>query len=249
MTSPPIIATLFAITVMHSVKRGETLKSVLARAGGLTEFAFPEGSVFTRDELKEREQKQLDVLADRIQNDLVTLALRGAAAANQAQAGSALTIGQSLLAQIRSSEAVGRLVIDLPRTLRADPGSAVDVILRDGDRLMVPKFQQEVTVIGEVQTATSHLFRPEFGRDDYIALSGGITRRADKGKIYVVRADGTNVASEGGRWFSRGGMEIKPGDTVVVPLDTERMPALPLWQAVTSIIYNLAISAAAVNSF
>jgi uncharacterized membrane protein len=42
---------------------------------------------------------------------------------------------------------------------------------------------------------------------------------------------------------------MHPGDTVVVPLDTERMPALPLWQAVTSILYNLAIAAAAVNSF
>jgi polysaccharide export outer membrane protein len=232
----------------YSIKRGETLKSVLARAGGLTDFAFPEGSVFTRDELKVREQKQLDMLASRLQNDLVTLALQGAAA-NQASAGTALTVGQSLLAQVRTAEAVGRLVIDLPRTLHAEPGSGADIILRDGDRLVVPKFQQEVTVIGEVQTATSHLYRPELGRDDYIALSGGVTRRADRDKIYVVRADGSVLAKEGGRWFSRNGVEIKPGDTIVVPLDTERLPALPFWQSVTSIIYNLAISAAAVNSF
>jgi len=233
----------------YSIKRGETLRSVVDRAGGLTEFAFSEGSVFTRSELKEREQKQLDMLADRVQNDLVTLALRGAAAANQAQAGSALTIGQSLLAQIRTSKAVGRLVIDLPRTLRSQAGSGADIILRDGDRLVVPKFQQEVTVIGEVQTATSHLYRPELSREDYISQSGGVTRRADRDKIYVVRADGSVVASESGRWFSRSSVEMRPGDTIVVPLDTERLPALPFWQAVTQIIYNLAISAAAVNSF
>ncbi len=232
----------------YSIKRGETLKSVLARAGGLTDYAFPEGSVFTRDELKVREQKQLDLLATRLQNDLVTLALQGAAA-NQAGAGTALTVGQSLLAQVRTSEAVGRLVINLPRTLRAVPGSGADVILRDGDRLIVPKFQQEVTVIGEVQTATSHLYHPELNRDDYIALSGGVTRRADKDHIYVVRADGSVVTREGGRWFSRADADIRPGDTIVVPLDTERLPALPFWQAVTSIIYNLAISAAAVHSF
>ena len=232
----------------YSIKRGETLKSVLARAGGLTEFAFPEGSVFTRKELREREQRQLDVLADRLQNDLVTLALQGAAA-NQAGANTALAVGQSLLTQVRTAEAVGRLVIDLPRALRAAPGSDADIILRDGDRLMVPKFQQEVTVIGEVQTATSHLYRPELSRDDYIALSGGVTRRADHDKIYVVRADGSVVANQGGRWFSRGSTEIRPGDTIVVPLDTQRLPALPFWQAVTQIIYNLAIAAAAVNSF
>ena len=232
----------------YSISRGETLRSVIGRAGGLTDFAFAEGSVFTRDELKVREQKQLDMLASRLQNDLVTLALQGAAA-NQSQAGTALTVGQSLLAQVRTAEAVGRLVIDLPRALRSPAGSGADVILRDGDRLIVPKFQQEVTVIGEVQTATSHLYRNELNREDYIALSGGVTRRADHDHVYVVRADGSVVAREGGRWFSRGGLDIRPGDTIVVPLDTERMPALPFWQAVTQIVYNLAISAAAVNSF
>jgi polysaccharide export outer membrane protein len=232
----------------YSIRRGETLKAVILRAGGLTEFAFPEGSVFTRDELKEREQKQLDMLAARLQNDLVILALQGAAA-NQAQAATALTVGQSLLTQVRSSQAVGRLVIDLPRAMRDTVGTRADVILRDGDRLIVPKFQQEVTVIGEVQTATSHLYRPDLSRDDYIGLSGGVTRRADHERIYVVRADGSVVAHEGGRWFSRAGGDIRPGDTIVVPLDTERLPALPFWQAVTSIVYNLAISAAAVNSF
>jgi polysaccharide biosynthesis/export protein len=232
----------------YSIKRGETLKSVLGRAGGFTEFAFPEGSVFTREELKQREQKQLNVLATRLQNDLSTLALQGAAA-NQAGAGTALTVGQSLLAQIRAAEAVGRLVIDLPRTAQAPTGSASDIVLRHGDRLIVPKLQQEVTVIGEVQNATSHLYVPELGRDDYVSLSGGVSRRADRDKIYVVRANGSVVANEGNRWFTRGPVDMRPGDTVVVPLDTERMPALPFWQAVTAIIYNLAISAAAVNSF
>jgi hypothetical protein len=42
---------------------------------------------------------------------------------------------------------------------------------------------------------------------------------------------------------------MQPGDTVVVPLDVERLPALPTWQAVTQVLYNLAITLAAVNSF
>jgi hypothetical protein len=42
---------------------------------------------------------------------------------------------------------------------------------------------------------------------------------------------------------------MSPGDTVVVPLDAEHMPALPLWTAITTIIYNVAIAAAAVHSF
>jgi polysaccharide biosynthesis/export protein len=233
----------------YDIKRGETLMSVLARAGGLTEYAFPEGSIFTREELKRREQEQMDMLASRMQTDLTALAL-AAAAANQAGGPGALSVGQALLAQLRAARAVGRLVIDLPRTMRSPPGSSIDVILRDGDELRVPKFQQEVTVIGEVQSATSHLYSRELSREDYIALSGGMTRRADHSKIYVVHANGSVVANEGSRWFQTGSDHgIKPGDTIVVPLDMERIPALPLWTAVTTIIYNVAIAAAAVHSF
>ena len=234
---------------IYEIRRGETLRSVLDRAGGLSSYAFPAGSVFTREDLRIREEEQLNVLANRLQSDLTTLALQGAAA-NQSQAGAALTVGQSLLTQLRSAKAVGRLVIDLRRTLALEPGSPQDIVLHDGDRLIVPKLRQEVMVLGEVQNATSHLYRPELGRDDYIGLSGGATRKADKGQIYVVRADGSVISGQGHRWFSgNGNVKMEPGDTVVVPLDTERLPALPFWQAVTQILYNVAISVAAVSRF
>jgi len=233
----------------YPIQRGETLRSVLGRAGGLTALSFPEGAVFTRVELLQREQEQIDRLAERLQGDLAATAL-SAAAANQGGAGQALTVGQSLLTQLKATKAVGRLVIDLNALEAARRDLTIDITLRDGDRLMIPKQKQEVTVIGEVQTTTSHLYRESLTRDDYIGLSGGITRKADKGRTYIVRADGSVVSSESGGWFRRSGqVAMRPGDTIVVPMDTERMPALPLWQAVTSILYNLAIAAAAVNSF
>ncbi len=234
---------------IYPIQRGETLRSVVSRAGGLTSLAFTEGTVFTRVELLEREQQQVDKLAERLQSDLAATALQ-AAAANQGQAGQALAVGQSLLNQLKTTKSVGRLVIDLDAVLAAPTGSTIDVVMREGDRLIVPKQKQEVTVIGEVQTNTSHFYRDNLSRDDYIGLSGGLTRKADRGRIYVVRANGSVVSSESSGWFRRSSqVAMKPGDTVVVPLDTERMPALPLWQAVTQILYNLAISAAAVNSF
>jgi polysaccharide biosynthesis/export protein len=231
----------------YSVKPGETLKSALLRAGGLTQYAFPEGSVFIRRELREREQRELDMLANRMQNDIAFVALEGSVA-NQAGAASALTVGQSLLSQLRQTRAVGRLVINLPRLMESPIGSPYDVVLRDGDELIVPKLRQEVTVIGEVQTVTSHLYRPGLTRDDYIALSGGETRRADHGRVYVVRADGSVVPNAGSRWFRTSTDQIKPGDTVVVPLNAEHIPPLPFWQAVTQIIYNVAVAFLAVHS-
>jgi polysaccharide biosynthesis/export protein len=233
----------------YPVRRGETLHQVLDRAGGLTAYAFPQGSAFTRVELREREQKQLDMLRERLRSDLASMALQ-AAAVNQAGASQALgASSDSLLNQIQTAKAVGRLVIDLPGLLEEDAGSTKDIVLRNGDLLVVPKLKQEVTVIGEVQSNTSHLYTAALRTNDYVALSGGTTRRADSGRTYVVRADGSVVA-QGGSMFSRSqGAAIQPGDTIVVPFDAERLPPLPFWTSVTQILYNLAISVAAVNSF
>jgi len=232
----------------YPIRRGETLRAVLERAGGLSALAFPAGAVFTRKELQDREQEQIDRLADRLQSDLAVAALQSTQT-NQAQAGQALAVGQSLLQQLKDTTAVGRLVLDLNRVIASKLGSEGDIVLRNGDRLVVPKTRQEVTILGEVQNGTSHLYRVGLTRDDYIGLSGGLTRKADKSRIYVVRADGSVIASESGGWFRRGSqVEIKPGDTIVAPLDTERLPPLPLWTAVTTIIYNLAVAIAAVGS-
>lgn len=232
----------------YPIHRGETLRSVMARAGGVTDLAFVPGTVFTRRELKERERKQIQTLADRMKADVALFSLQTAMETGK-DAGQALAVGQSLLTDLRSAEPVGRLVIDLAKTAQAAPGSEEDIVLKDGDRLLVPRVTQEVTVIGEVQSGTSHLYDASLSRQDYVEMSGGLTSRADADRLYVVRADGSVIANSGRRWFSGSGVEIRPGDTIVVPLDTERMRPLPFWTAVTTIITNLAISAAAVNSF
>jgi polysaccharide biosynthesis/export protein len=237
---------------IYTIKPGETLKSVVDRAGGLTQYAFPEGAVFTRVELRQREQQQMDQLATRMRVELGVLALRAVATStggNAGNASSALIVGRSLLQQLQGEKAVGRLVINLAHIVREAADSPYDVVLRNGDQLIVPKFEQEVTVIGEVQDPTSHLFSPGLSRDSYIRLSGGLTAQADRKRIYVVRADGSVVANEGSRWFDRGSdVEIRPGDTIVVPINAEQMLPLPFWQAVTGIMYNVAIAAAAVHA-
>jgi hypothetical protein len=151
--------------------------------------------------------------------------------------------------QLRETKPVGRLVIDLDRVMKGPMGME-DVVLRDGDKLVIPKKTQEITILGEVQSPTSHVFEPGLTRDEYIGRSGGTTQKADRKRIYVVRANGDVVTGQRtGGWFRRSqSLEIRPGDTIVVPLDTERVRALPLWQAVTTIIYNLAVALLAIRS-
>ena len=231
----------------YTVRRGETLSSVIDRAGNLTELAFPEGSVFTREFLREREAQQIETLARRLESDIATLAVQRAQQPN-AQADEAYSVGKSLLQQLRNTQPAGRLVIDLPRILKNPGDMRDDVTLREGDVLVIPLRSQEVTVVGEVQYATSHRYDQRLKRDDYIRLSGDMTPRADKKRVYVVRANGA-VQAGGSRWFRGKASNMEPGDSVVVPLDTDRLPQLAQWSSITQIIYNLAIAVAAVNSF
>jgi len=234
----------------YPIKRGETLRAVVARAGGLTDMAFPEGSVFTRAELREREQRQLSVLAERLQRELAAISLQQAQSTEKVDTAQTLATGHALLADLKATQALGRLIIDLETVLAARPGSENDIVVKDGDLLVVPRQTQEVSVIGEVQNSASHLYQAGLSRDDYVARSGGMTQRADKKRTFVIRANGVVAAGTGSSWFSRSGSQgIQPGDTVVVPLDAQQMRPLTMWTSVTQILYNIAVAVAAVNSF
>jgi polysaccharide export outer membrane protein len=86
-------------------------------------------------------------------------------------------------------------------------------------------------------------------RDAYIDLSGGLTVNADKKRIYIVRANGAVIAGRNSGWFRGGSSAVYAGDTIVVPVDTDRTPKLVQWTGVTQILYQMAIAVAAVNSF
>ena len=242
---------------VYPIKRSDTLKSVIERAGGLTPYAQPFAAAFTRVVLREREQQQLDQLNARVREDIAMRALVTARATAQnsqappsggAAAGAGVEMG--LLTQLGAVRPVGRLVIDLEAILREPVGSSVDIPLRDGDLMVVPRMSHEVSVIDHVQNAASHVYEPDWSMNGYIDASGGITRNGDRRMAYVVHANGA-VEKNNSRWWSArgGGLAVGPGDTIVVPPDLEHTPGLPLWQAVTQILYNLTVSLAAVKTF
>lgn len=233
---------------IYPIAPGETLSSVLERAGGLTPRAFPDGSRFTRESLRRREEERLEQLANRLERDLAAAAVQRSQEDAAVGAAEALRLAQELLAQIREAPAEGRLVIDLEAVIRGGPQSPRDIVLRDGDRLLVPKVSQEVTVIGEVQFPGSHLHYDRLSIDDYLASAGGLTRQADRKRIYVVRANGEVVTGQDSRWFRRQRIPINAGDTVVVPLDADRLRPLALWSSVTTIIYQLGLAAATASA-
>ena len=227
----------------YTLKQGETLSQIIARAGGLTEHAYPEAAVFTRQELRELESERIKQLQNQLERDI--------AASNIEQQSTEIQVEKedatALLNSISNIKPLGRLVINLPLIL-SDPKKQ-DLILEDGDSFFVPKFKQSVTVVGEVQFPISHFYRKKLDAFAYIERSGGLSNKADRKRIYVVKPNGQVMIPGGSGWFSRGETDITPGDTVVVPLDSDRIKSLTLWTNVSEIFYQIALGAAAVASF
>ena len=226
----------------YTFKRGETLAQVIARAGGVTELAHLSAAVFTRKDLRDQEAKQLAGLRQRLRSEI---AASGLEKANEGKSGGADSSAR-ILEQLDATEALGRLVIDLGAIV---DGSMDDVSLKDGDLLVIPEYRQEISVLGEVQHSSAHLFNSRLDITNYIELSGGINHRGDKKRIYVVKADGSVVLPKRSGWFKHRRASIAPGDTIIVPLDVDRRRALTIWGEASAIIYQLALGAAAINSF
>ena len=231
----------FVFPGKYTIRRGETLSDIVAKAGGLTEFAYAQGSVFSREKLKRLEQQNLIKLASDLRMEMASKSLTGdGTTTSYAEA-------QSLLADLTKLEPVGRLVINLPKVINKNN---YDILLEDGDVLYVPVMNNSVNVIGQVQVTSSHVYDEAYTVDNYISQSGGTKKRADEERIYVISANGSINISHENNWFSTDvKSQMKPGDTVVVPLDSEYMNNLKLWSTATSILYNTAVAVAAISGF
>lgn len=223
----------------YTVHRGETLDDVLQRAGGVTQYAFVDGAVFTRKQVQDREKMQVNKLIEQLRSDVATRALSADTTTVSYQD------AMAMIGELQKIQPVGRLVIDLPHVLAGDRDA--DMQVEDGDILYIPRKTSTVTVVGEVQHASSHRFKPGMSVEDYLNLSGGFRKRADEDRVYVIRADGSvMIPGHNSSWFASNSDQLRAGDTIVVPLDTEYMNNLTTWSSVTQIIYQSAVALAAI---
>jgi protein involved in polysaccharide export with SLBB domain len=127
-----------------------------------------------------------------------------------------------LINRMRDIKATGRIVLEASQEdtkLRDLP----DLVLEDGDRLLIPSRPSTVTVLGAVYNQNSFLFQPDKRVGEYLSQAGGPTRDADSPRIYVVRADGAVIGGSATSWFSGVQSErLMPGDAIVVPEDLDR---------------------------
>lgn len=225
----------------YSVRRGETLSSAIERAGGFTEYAYLDGAVFTRNDLKRKERESLRNIAQDLRKQLAAKKLTQ----NVTDGTASYEELQNVLRDLTSIDAVGRMVIDLPRIVKNGEN---DISLERGDVLHVPSITQTVSVIGEVYLPTSHRYIDGVTVEQYVSMSGGVKSIGDKDNIYVVKANGAVIVPEDSFWFSSDKSQLQAGDTIVVPMDAAPVDNLTLWTQATQIMYQISVAIAAVGS-
>jgi len=233
----------------YPIIEGESLNNLIRRAGGIKESGSYVGAIFTRESLRKSDRKRLkEAQTDLRRKILLSMSQMQV----NLQGGSSNLDGISEIVKLltfeqEDNELLGRLVIDLESMLM---GKSPEIYLEDKDKISIPRKHQMVTVVGEVNGSNSHQYKQNLGVSDYISLSGGFSSFGDIDNVYIVKSDGSTYSySKVTGGFFRGSSQIQPGDTIVIPFQVEKFGQLRAASEVTQIIYQMAIAAAAVNSF
>ena len=246
----------------YSYSEGESLNSVITRAGGLTEEAYPFGARFFRESVKEVQRVRLNQYITKLEEDILTIGtVTAETVMDEDQAKiveETLEAKKKLLEKLKKADVTGRMVLNLEETILI-PNSVYDIQLEPEDRLIVAKKPSSVNVLGEVYNPTALLFEESKTVAFYLNRVGGTTKEADRKQMYLVKADGTVMSKtqEGffglaawdtkkQRWTVGGGFDsqkMDPGDTIIVPIKIQTYPWLKVAKDITQILANVALTA------
>ena len=210
---------------VYQLLPGDTLQSVIARAGGFTAQAYIYGLEFSREETRARQRENLAAAIVRLESLASVQAARDVAnrrddptaAASTAAVSNAAT--QAQLSRLRSVQPNGRIALELSPDAMA-LSSLPAVPLEAGDRIVVPPRPGFVTVAGAVVNSNAFLWKPGRTAGEYLRLAGA-DEAAEPSNMFILRADGTvSHAGDNRSFFGRSSLEsqvMQPGDALIVP--------------------------------
>ena len=174
--------------------REERLSDLINKAGGTTNYAYLRGAKLTRV-ATEGEKKRM--------GDVIRLMSR--------QLGEAMM--DSLGVRVEDQFTVG---IDLEKAI-ANPGSASDLVLREGDVVFIPKNTNTVTINGAVMVPNTVSYIAGKNIDYYLNQAGGYSDNAKKSKKFIVYMNGQVTKVKGS-----GKKQIEPGCEIIVPSKSKK---------------------------
>jgi polysaccharide export outer membrane protein len=246
---------------VYPLKEGITLYDIFKMAGGFRKEAYPRGIIILRKSIADLQRKMLSQAIIKMKKEVE----KEEAGIMQAQLSpselqarrAALESKKKLLELMEKTEVTGRITgLEIPENLEELKNSPYNIILEDGDQIIIPKKPAEILVFGEVNTPSALVYHPGYTIEDYIKLAGGFTKDADVSNIFVIKANGASISSgfeKGIIWDSHSKRYIfgakmltyvpKPGEAIVIPTKV-KVPVIwrPLIKDVIQIIYQSALT-------
>ena len=228
----------------YFIEEGETLFELITRSGGYSEDAYVEAGIFLRNSVAKREKDGLV----RAANDLEKGIARAIQTGQFSQVSSpdlAIRLIGNIVEQLKDASPLGRVVTNFDLTVMNDKNLDINIVLRDSDRIIMPKKKSTITVSGEVLSPSSYVFSKNLSYSDYIKLAGGFREGADKDNVFFLLPNGQASKAPTG-WFSSN--SLLPGTVIVVPQDTTELSNLAFWRAILPIFSNLVQTLAAIDA-
>ena len=169
--------------------KNERLSDLIQKAGGITPYAYVRGAKLMRKANEEELKRMKDVLKI-MQREMGTQT-------------------DSLKLELDSHYSVG---IDLQKAL-AQPGSDADIVLREGDKLIVPEMANTVKINGAVMMPNTVSYKRGESLNYYISQAGGFANGARKSKAFIIYMNGQ--VAEASKWSTK---QIEPGCEIVIPI-------------------------------
>ena len=205
----------------YGFQEGERLSSVLRRAGGFRDTAYPTGAVLVREQVRELEEKSKEELIRQIETSSASARLSPTLGSGDADSTLKLIQAQQdqVVSQLKSHPASGRQVVNLSADIDSWANTPADIELRRGDELTIPKRPSFILVTGQVYNVTALTFTEGKTARWYLDHAGGTSDAANRKNIFVIRANGSVIGRHSGGVFDASVLSTKldPGDVVVVP--------------------------------
>jgi len=230
----------------YGIQEGERLSSILKRAGGFLGEAYPYGAVLERDQVRQLSAKNRDELIQKLQTQTVAGDGTG-----RPEPAAVVRQRQQLIDRLKQIQPSGRMVIHITPHIENWENSPVDVEVRSGDTLIIPRKPNFVLVAGQVYNPTAITYSSGKHAGWYLKQAGGPTALGNKKEIFVVRANGSVVGKSSGGWWSGSVLNtlLQPGDTIYVPEKISAGDKLKLFSESAQVLSGLAVAARVAISF
>jgi len=230
---------------------GSRISDAIRIAGGMTPAAYPFGTEFSRESVRKTQQVNYDRALRDLETDIArNQSSQRATSSEEVNAQSATAQSSArLVDRLRQIRPTGRVVLQMPM----DATTLPDLALEDGDTLHIPPRGSSVGVFGSVFNTGSFVYERGHTTRQYLALAGGPTRGADKGSVFMLRANGSVISARQGAsfWHSSSDFDdaiVGPGDTLFVPEEMNKSTFIQDAKDWTQILYQFGLGLAGIHA-